>query len=194
TTSRTGTRSHTSGAVKPPSDCATTTMSSRSPMASTTTSAYSAKPALSSSTGRSGATTSCPRRASSGTTRCQYEASPPAPWINAYVAIGNPVLSSWRGHGYDHAARRDSSLGSARRLLLRTGGRLLAVLSGTRLRGGLPGTGFPAIRPVTVAGQQLGDPPFDAGGEHVDVGRRVVVAGDAEDQLAVVAEDRDADP
>ena len=54
TMSSTGTRSATSGAVKPPSDWATSTRSSRrSPMASTTASAYSAKPAASSSHGRS---------------------------------------------------------------------------------------------------------------------------------------------
>ena len=44
--SSTGTRSQTSGAVKPPIDCATSTIGRRSPIASTTASVYSASPAL----------------------------------------------------------------------------------------------------------------------------------------------------
>ena len=48
----TGTRSHTSGAVKPAIDCATRIRSVRSPIASTTASVYSAKPAESSSAGQ----------------------------------------------------------------------------------------------------------------------------------------------
>ena len=44
-------------------------------------SVYSASPADSSPTGRFIVTTSWPRSSSSGVTRCQYQASPPAPWI-----------------------------------------------------------------------------------------------------------------
>ena len=83
----TGTRSHTSGAVNPASDCATTTTSRRSPIASTTQSAYSPSPAESSATGRSTATTSCPAATRSGATRCQYHASDPAPGSSTKVAI-----------------------------------------------------------------------------------------------------------
>jgi predicted esterase len=54
----TATRSQTSGAVKPPSEWATTIRSVRSPIASTTVSAYSDRPAESSSHGGSGTTTS----------------------------------------------------------------------------------------------------------------------------------------
>ena len=61
TSSRTGTRSQTRGAVNPPADWATTTRSVLSPIASTTVSAYSERPAESSWQGRSGATVSCPR-------------------------------------------------------------------------------------------------------------------------------------
>ena len=51
TSSSTGRRVQTIGAVKPPIDSATTTMSRRSPRRSTTASAYAAQPALSSSDG-----------------------------------------------------------------------------------------------------------------------------------------------
>src|SRR5713226_1282943 len=83
----TGTRSHTSGAVKPPSDWPTTMSWRRSPIALTTMSVYSASPAELSAAGRSGATTSWPRPRSSGTSRCQYAAAPPAPGMRTYVAI-----------------------------------------------------------------------------------------------------------
>src|SRR5215213_983443 len=82
TSRSTGTRSHTSGAVNPPSDWATRTIPVRSPIASTTAPAYSANPAESSLAGRSAATTSWPRPRSSGSSKCQYQASPPAPGIN----------------------------------------------------------------------------------------------------------------
>jgi hypothetical protein len=74
--------SHTSGAVNPPRDWATTTRSVRSPIAPTTASAYSDSPAESSPAGRSTATASWPRSRSSGTSRCRYQATPPAPGIN----------------------------------------------------------------------------------------------------------------
>jgi hypothetical protein len=77
TTSRTGTRSQTSGATKPASDCATRTTSRRLPVAATTVAAYSHSPAESSSVGRSGTTTSCARLLNSGATRCQYHESDP---------------------------------------------------------------------------------------------------------------------
>src|SRR6266545_5955754 len=96
TRSFTGTRSHTSGAVKPPSDCATTTRSVRFPIAPTTASVYSASPAASSSHGRSGATVSWPRSRRSASTRCQYQPTSPAPWIRTNVLIPRPpcVLQS----------------------------------------------------------------------------------------------------
>jgi hypothetical protein len=43
-------------------------------------------------------------------------------------------------------------------------------------------------------GDELGEPVGDAAGEHVDVGRAVVVAGDAERDPVEVGEDRDSDP
>jgi hypothetical protein len=83
TSSDTGRRSQTRGAVKAPSDCATTMTSRRGPTASTTHCAYSARPARSSSHGKSTATTSCPAARSLGATRCQYHESLPAPWRSA---------------------------------------------------------------------------------------------------------------
>src|SRR5918995_3240280 len=100
TSASTGSRSATSGAVKPPNDWATTTRSFRPPMASTTVSAYSGRPAASSSHGKSGATTSCPRRRNSASTKCQYHPTSPAPWISTNVAIRStfPELAE---HGLD---------------------------------------------------------------------------------------------
>ena len=45
---------------------------------------------MSSSQGRSGATTSWPRWRSTRSTRCQYQPTSPAPWINANAAIQSP--------------------------------------------------------------------------------------------------------
>src|SRR5580700_9583630 len=73
-------------------------------MAPTTASAYSGSPADSSAPGRSTATASWPRACSSGTTRCQYHAAPPAPGMRTnmltkalrfcdatvYNGLGNP--------------------------------------------------------------------------------------------------------
>jgi hypothetical protein len=66
TSSRTSTRSHSIGATKAASDCATTMRSARSPSTFTTASAYSPSPARSSSAGRSGVRTSWPRARSFG--------------------------------------------------------------------------------------------------------------------------------
>ena len=55
--------------------------------ASMTEVAYSVRPAWSSSIGRSGATVSWPRSHSSASTRCQYQPTSPAPWMNAKVAM-----------------------------------------------------------------------------------------------------------
>src|SRR4029453_12879544 len=90
-------RSQTSGAVKPPNDWATTISWSRSPIALGTGSAYSPRPAGSFSTGRSGATTWWPRSWSSAATRCQYQPTSPAQWINAYVAIDSGPALRCRG-------------------------------------------------------------------------------------------------
>ena len=91
TISSTGTRSATNGAVKPPSDWATSTRSSRrSPMASTTASVYSANPAESSSHGRSIATTSWPAARSSAATRSQDDAPSPGP-VDAHERRHHPV-------------------------------------------------------------------------------------------------------
>src|SRR4051812_43702527 len=79
----------TIGATYPPKDCATTTTSRRSGSALTTVAAYSSRPAVSSSIGRSGATVACPRDRRSASTRCQYQPTSPAPWMNANVAIGS---------------------------------------------------------------------------------------------------------
>ena len=65
--------------VKAPSDCATRTRFEPLPTARTTASAYSGSPAASSAAGKPTAITSCPRRRSSGSSRCQYQAEPPAP-------------------------------------------------------------------------------------------------------------------
>src|SRR5215218_2486033 len=88
----TGMRVATIGAVNPPIDWATRTMSSVEPtpaaaIAATTASAYSGKPAVSSSQGRSTATQRCPAATSSGSTRCQYQESDAAPGIRTKVAI-----------------------------------------------------------------------------------------------------------
>src|SRR3982074_3686137 len=56
-------------------------------MALTTMSVYSASPAESSAPGRCGATTSWPRPRSSGSSRFQYKAFPPAPGMRTYVAM-----------------------------------------------------------------------------------------------------------
>src|SRR5580700_6628972 len=56
-------------------------------MAATTASAYSGSPADSSAPGRSTATASWPRARSSGTTRCQYQAAPPAPGMRMKMLI-----------------------------------------------------------------------------------------------------------
>jgi hypothetical protein len=82
-----GVRAQTTGAVKPPIDCATSTTSRRPPIASVTASAYSGSPADSSAPGRSTATASWPRACSSGTTRCQYQAAPPAPGTSTNTLI-----------------------------------------------------------------------------------------------------------
>src|SRR6266851_5211199 len=100
----TGTCSHTSGAVKPPSDWPTTMSWRRSPIALTTMSVYSASPAELSAAGRSGATTSWPRPRSSGTSRCQYAAAPPAPGMSTYVAIVTSACG--RGHSVSSPPRR----------------------------------------------------------------------------------------
>ena len=86
TRSSTGTRAQTSGAVKPPSECPTTTRSLRSPTAWTTVSTYSDQPADASSLGRSTATGSCPCSRSSGATRCQSHELPPPPCMSTNVA------------------------------------------------------------------------------------------------------------
>ena len=57
----------------------------RAPIALATASAYSGRPAAGSSPGRSTAIASCPASRSSGTTRCQYQAVPPAPGIKTKV-------------------------------------------------------------------------------------------------------------
>jgi hypothetical protein len=85
TTALTGTSKATSGAVNPPSDWATSTRSSRPSIASTTLRVYSGRPAPSSSPGRSIAIVPCPARCRCGSTRCQYQAAPPAPGIRANV-------------------------------------------------------------------------------------------------------------
>ena len=80
----TGTFFATRGAVKPPSDMATSTTLPRLPrllIAASTRLAYSGRPAVGSSPGRSTAIASCPAACSSGTTRCQNQATPPAPGI-----------------------------------------------------------------------------------------------------------------
>jgi hypothetical protein len=84
--SSTGRRPHTSGAVKPPSECPTTTTSLRAPIPRTTVSVYSDRPADSSSLGRSTTTGSWPRSRSAGATRCQSQPLPPPPWMSANVA------------------------------------------------------------------------------------------------------------
>src|SRR5262245_33679928 len=66
-------------------------------MASTTASAYSPSPAVSSSQGRSGASTSWPRRRSSPASRCQLQPVSAAPWIRTYVANGAPPAGRSRG-------------------------------------------------------------------------------------------------
>src|SRR6478609_10467849 len=91
TSRETGRRSATIGAVKPPIDCATTTTSSRPATASTTSAAYCGRPACGSSPGRSTATASWPACSSSGTTRCQYQAAPPAPGTSANVVTVHMV-------------------------------------------------------------------------------------------------------
>src|SRR6266542_507091 len=120
TRSFTGTRSHANGAVRPPSECATTTRSVRFPIASTTASVYSASPAASSSHGRSGATVSWPRSRRSASTRCQYQPTSPAPWIRTNVRDllacsslpsgprGLYGTTPWRPwtHRFDHASDR----------------------------------------------------------------------------------------
>ena len=90
TTARSGALAATSGAVNPPSDCATRTTSSRLPIALRTRSVYSGSPAASSSPGRSTAVGWCPACCSSGTTRCQYQAAPPAPGIRTKPLICHP--------------------------------------------------------------------------------------------------------
>ena len=95
-----GAFSHTSGAVNPPSDCATSTTSWRPPTASSTRRAYSGSPALSSSPGRSTATAAWPALCSSGTTRLQYQAAPPAPGIRtnpAHRRTGQTTTAGPRG-------------------------------------------------------------------------------------------------
>src|SRR5580692_11358947 len=82
TRAATGARAAASGAVNPPSDWATSTTSSRPLMAPATRPAYPGRPAVSSSPGRSTAVASCPAARSSGTTRCQYQAVPPAPGMS----------------------------------------------------------------------------------------------------------------
>jgi hypothetical protein len=89
-------RAQRSGAVKPPSECPTTTRSLRSPTAWTTVSAYSHRPAESSSLGRSTAMGSWPCSRSSDETRCQSHAVPPPPWMSANV---DPETSSGGGYG-----------------------------------------------------------------------------------------------
>src|SRR5690606_8784810 len=79
TSARTDNRAHTSGAVKAPNECETTTTSRRSPTAETTVSAYSASPAERSSHGRRTAVTAWPKARSSRSTRCQYHGVEPAP-------------------------------------------------------------------------------------------------------------------
>src|SRR6202035_3103452 len=61
-------------------------------MAATTASAYSCSPADSSAPGRSTATASWPRACSSGTTRCQYHAAPPAPGMRTNLLTEASVL------------------------------------------------------------------------------------------------------
>src|SRR5262245_7220618 len=60
----------------------------RSSTAPTIASAYSDHPAEASFVGSETATTSWPRASSSPDTRCQYQASPPAPGISTYVVFG----------------------------------------------------------------------------------------------------------
>src|SRR4051812_40393042 len=81
------------GAVKPPSDWATRTTSSKSRAARTTRSAYSGSPACGSGPGRSTATARWPACSSSGTTRLQYSAEPPAPGISTYDVISTASRS-----------------------------------------------------------------------------------------------------
>ena len=82
----TGTCAVTRGAVKPPSECPTTTRSLWSPTAWTTVPAYCIQPAEASSQGRSTAIASCPCSRSGGATRCQSHELPPPPWMSANVA------------------------------------------------------------------------------------------------------------
>ncbi len=86
TNCETGSRSATSGALKPAIDWATTTTSPGG-AAATIASAYSASPADSSAAGSSTATAVWPRSCSSGTTRCQYQAWPPAPGTSRNVVM-----------------------------------------------------------------------------------------------------------
>ena len=53
------------------------------------------RPAVSSSIGRSGATVSWPMRRSSASTRCQYQPTSPAPWMNARVAMPHFASGRW---------------------------------------------------------------------------------------------------
>src|SRR4051794_9183914 len=87
------------------------TTTSASPAAATAASAYSAKPASSSPAGRSTATAPCPRATSSGTTRCQYQACPPAPGMRRKLATPAPYAGRSRpicpgaGGGNDSSPR-----------------------------------------------------------------------------------------
>ena len=95
---RTGTRSHTSGAVNPAIDWATRTRSRRGRRSRRTTRVgvlgEPGRVVVARQVDRDDVV--APRSRSSGTTRCQYQESEPAPWISTYVAMALPSFWSVR--------------------------------------------------------------------------------------------------
>jgi hypothetical protein len=129
-------RAQTSGAVKPPSDCATRITPPCPSIARTTRSAYASSPACSSSPGKSTAIASWPASRSNGTTRCQYHAMPPAPGIRTKHAMAE------RCHGCTRPSILSASTEASSRFvfLSRVPPELtLAVMTGAVIRGVLPG-------------------------------------------------------
>ena len=106
-------------AVKPPSECATTTTWSRSPIASTTVcGVLGSSPAESSSHGRSTATTSWPRPSKpAAATSSQLAAWSAAPWIRTNVMRPRRTARRGRASARGRAARLRPKPGP------RTGGR-----------------------------------------------------------------------
>src|SRR5579864_4978756 len=98
-------------------------------MAAMTVSAYAGSPADSSAPGRSTATVSWPRARSSGTTRCQYHAAPPAPGMRTNMLTEASVLGC---HVYDGPEEPESPAAVPGPLISRNGTSAGVVLAPVR--------------------------------------------------------------